>query len=191
MSAYALHCFFGWAVEHARKRPDPADCVLKMSPLMLELVERSATFLDRQRYRSDPGRHVRYPICADPETGLSLDVLVWSRGQWTSVHDYAGCWGVVGVVRGVLEERNYSRMSPEDDEGVRLQRGGVTLLGPGAVTSFVPNPEQIHVMGVPLERRRAMSLHLYGRTLRDAGTHDIAPGTRRDRVSVETRREPA
>jgi len=28
--------------------------------------------------------------------------LVWLPGQWTPVHDH-GSWGVVGLVRGVLE----------------------------------------------------------------------------------------
>jgi hypothetical protein len=67
--------------------------------------------------------------------------------------------GVVGVLEGVLEERNYVRLSPDRgaDEGIHLVRGGVILLGRGAVTSFVPNPDHIHVTGVPPERSRAVS----------------------------------
>jgi predicted metal-dependent enzyme (double-stranded beta helix superfamily) len=192
MTSYALNSFFRWAVERSRECRDPADCVLALSPLMLELIERSAAFLDRQKYRTDPGQYARYPICVDHEAGLSLAVLVWSPGQWTPIHDHADGWGVVGVVRGVLEERNYVRMSPDRglDEGIRLRRGGVTFLGPGAVTSFVPNSEHIHVAGVPPEGSRAMSLHLYGRTSNSYNTYDLATGTRR-RVAMEAQRELA
>jgi hypothetical protein len=64
-----------------------------------------------------------------------------------------------------------------------LARGGIVLLPPGAVTSFVPNPDHIHVTGVPAERPRAVSLHLYGRTMNDFNLYDVAAGTRR-RVNV-------
>ena len=62
-------------------------------------------------------------------------------------------------------------------------RGGVILLGCGAVTSFVPNPDHIHVTGVPADRPRAVSLHLYGRMMSNFNTYDVAAGTRR-RVHV-------
>jgi len=48
----------------------------------------------------------------------------------------------------------------------------------------VPNPDHIHVTGVPLERSRAVSLHLYGRLMNSFNTYDISSGTRQ-RVSVK------
>ena len=62
-------------------------------------------------------------------------------------------------------------------------RGGVILLGSGAVTSFVPNPDHIHITGVPAERPRAVSLHLYGRTMDNFHIYDVAAGTRQ-RIEV-------
>jgi predicted metal-dependent enzyme (double-stranded beta helix superfamily) len=114
-----------------------------------------------------------------PEHGLSLYALVWRPSQWTPVHDH-GSWGVVGVVDGVLEERSYVRVSPERgvDHDIELLRGGVLLLKRGAVTSFVPNRDHIHVTGVPLERSGAASLHLYGRTMNDFNIYDVAARTR-------------
>ena len=103
-------------------------------------------------------------ICPDGE--LSLFALVWLPGQWTPVHDH-GSWGVVGVVEGLLEERAYMSADGEifGDAGIRLRRGGVVLLNPGAVTTFVPNPDHIHMTGVAAERGRCVSLHLYGRNM--------------------------
>jgi predicted metal-dependent enzyme (double-stranded beta helix superfamily) len=100
------------------------------------------------------------------------------------VHDH-GSWGVVGVLEGVLEERSYVRLSPDrnSDEDIHLERGGVVLLGRGAVTSFVPNPDHIHITGVPPQRRRAVSLHLYGRTMTSFNMYDLATRSRK-RIGV-------
>ena len=119
-----------------------------------------------------------------PDQSLSLYVIVWLPGQWTPVHDH-GSWGVVGVLEGVLEERSYVRLSADRgaDEGIDLARGGAVLLGRGSVTSFVPNPDHIHVTGVPDDRPRAVSLHLYGRTMSDFNLYDV-PGRTRRRIQV-------
>lgn len=181
----ALQSFVSQAAAHARDRSDPADCVLALAPLMLELIERATTFLEPQHYRSDADHYSRNLVYEAPDASLSLYTLVWLPGQWTPVHDH-GSWGVVGVLEGVLEERSYVRLSPDRgvDEGIDLVRGGVILLGRGAVTSFVPNPDHIHVTGVPAKRPRAVSLHLYGRMMNSFNTYDISSGTRQ-RVTLE------
>jgi hypothetical protein len=48
----------------------------------------------------------------------------------------------------------------------------------------VPNPDHIHVTGVPPERSRAVSLHLYGRMMNSFNTYDVSSGTRQ-RVTLE------
>ena len=181
----ALEVFLTEATKRTRIHSEPADCVLTLAPLMLDLIRHANTFLEPKHYRSDPGHYARNLVYGAPDASLSLYALVWLPGQWTPVHDH-GSWGVVGVLEGVLEERNYVRMSPDRsaDQGIHLVRGGVILLGHGAVTSFVPNPDHIHVTGVPFERARAVSLHLYGRMMSDFNTYDVSAGTRR-RVSVE------
>ena len=183
-SSPALQAFISQAMADTRDRADPADCVLALAPLMLNLIERANAFLEPQHYRSDPDHYARNLVYDAPDGSLSLYTLVWSPGQWTPIHDH-GSWGVVGVLEGVLEERSYVRLSPSGlDEGIELVRGGVILLGRGAVTSFVPNPDHIHVTGVPAERSRAVSLHLYGRMMNSFNTYDVASGTRK-RVTVE------
>ena len=180
----ALESFVAEAVARTADRSDPADCVLVLAPLMQQLVAQAKSFLQPQHYRSEPEHYARNLVYDAPDASLSLYTLVWLPGQWTPVHDH-GSWGVVGVLEGVLEERSYVRVSPDRglDEGIELLRGGVILLSAGAVTSFVPNPDHIHVTGVPTERQRAVSLHLYGRKMSDFNTYDVTAGTRR-RVSV-------
>ena len=189
MNSPAFESLIARASALTRDRTEPADCVLALAPLMLELIERATTFLEARHYQGDPVHYARHLVHAAPDGSLSLYALVWSPGQWTPVHDH-GSWGVVGVLEGVLEERSYMRLSPDRgaDEGIRLVRGGVALLGRGAVTSFVPDPDHIHVTGVPAERPRAVSLHLYGRTMNTFNTCDVSTGTRRCvPVDMETR----
>jgi predicted metal-dependent enzyme (double-stranded beta helix superfamily) len=184
VSAPALEQFIAQAAQRSRGVAEPADCVLALAPLMLDLIAAAGSFLEAQHYGSDPDHYARNLIYDAPDNSLSLYAVVWLPGQWTPVHDH-GSWGVVGVVEGVLEERNYVRLSPDRgaDAGIELARGGVILLGQGAVTSFVPNPDHIHVTGVPAERQRAVSLHLYGRTMNNFNIYDVAAGTRR-RIDV-------
>jgi predicted metal-dependent enzyme (double-stranded beta helix superfamily) len=184
MTVPALENFITQAVHRSRDQPDPADCVLALAPLMLELIDHAGQFLEPRHYRSTDAGYARNLIYEAPDKSLSLYSLVWLPGQWTPVHDH-GSWGVVGVVEGVLEERGYVRLSPDRgaDEEIDLARGGTVLLRHGAVTSFVPNPDHIHVTGVPLERSRAVSLHLYGRTMSNFNIYDVQARTRR-RVEV-------
>jgi len=184
MTSPALESFISQAAARSRRHADPADCVLAVAPLMLELIEQAGTFLEPQHYRSSASGYSRNLIFNAADASLSLYSIVWLPGQWTPVHDH-GSWGVVGVVEGVLEERGYVRLSPERgaDEAIELARGGTVLLPHGAVTSFVPNPDHIHVTGVAAERPRAVSLHLYGRTMSDFNIYDVQARTRR-RVHV-------
>jgi len=184
MTSPALERFICQAVEQSRAQAEPADCVLALAPLMLDLIDQAGTFLEPQHYRSDPQSYTRNLVYDAADESLSLYSIVWLPGQWTPVHDH-GSWGVVGVIEGVLEERSYVRLSPDRgaDADIDLARGGTVLLRHGAVTSFVPNPDHIHVTGVPSKRPRAVSLHLYGRMMSDFNIYDVGARTRR-RINV-------
>jgi predicted metal-dependent enzyme (double-stranded beta helix superfamily) len=180
----SLRSFVEGAAERSRELREPADCVLAIAPLMFDLLEADTSFLLPQHYRSSPDGYTRNLIYEAPDDSLSLYSIVWLPGQWTPVHDH-GSWGIVGVVVSVLEERSYVRLSPDrgSDADLDLARGGTILLRHGAVTSFVPNPDHIHMTGVPSERPRAVSLHLYGRMMSDFNIYDVEARTRR-RINV-------
>ena len=160
--------------------PEPADRVTAIAPLMQQLTDSAEDFLSPEHFRSEPEHYARNAIHIAPSGNLSLFALVWLPGQWTPVHDH-GCWGVVGLVRGVLEERSYMSAVGDitADTGIRLKRGGVILLNPGSVSSFVPNPDHIHMTGVPQDRATCVSLHLYGRNMNSFHVYDVDAGTRR------------
>ncbi len=166
--------------EKAAGAGSPADCVTAVAPLLWELVGRASEILRQEHYQAHPDHYARNPLYVDEKGGLSLFAIVWSPGQWTPIHDH-GTWGVVAVVDGILEERNYIRIDDRRSahENIKLARGGISLLNSGSVTSFVPNPDHIHVTGVPAERNRAVSLHLYGRVMNDYYVYDREKGTRK------------
>ena len=184
MSDYRLAAFLADTRAAVAGAEQPADSVEAVAPLLHRLINGSREFLKPEHFRADPGHYARNAIYVDDAGGPSLYALVWTPGQWTPVHDH-GTWGVVGVVQGVLEERNYIRVDADHnrDSGIDLRRGGPILLGEGTVTTFVPNPDHIHKTGVPEGRAQTVSLHLYGRAMNAFHVYDVAAGTR-ERVDV-------
>lgn len=159
---------------------EAADRVVAIAPLMRELLDVAGPHLGPEHRRSDPAHYARNAIHIDPSGDLSLFALVWLPGQWTPVHDH-GSWGVVGIVEGMLEERALMCAHGDiiADEGIVLRRGGMVLLPPGSVSSFVPNPDHIHMTGVAESRAPCLSLHLYGRNMNSFHIYDVPAGTRR------------
>lgn len=184
---YTLESFIEDARMAAAEYPDFSDVVDVLAPKMLKLINGPRDFLKPEHFKDDPVHYARNALYVSPEDGISLFTLVWNPGQWTPVHDH-GTWGVVGVLRGVLEEKSFIRTDSraKEDEGIVLKRGGVILLKENSVTTFVPNPDHIHKTGVPDTREQAVTLHLYGREMNDYYCYNVATG-RRAHVQVSYR----
>jgi predicted metal-dependent enzyme (double-stranded beta helix superfamily) len=179
MDHYGLDEFIADCHSVSATKADPADCVIAVAPLMERLLEGDRSFLRPAHFLSDPDHYARNAIYISPDQQLSLFALVWLPGQWTPVHDH-GSWGVVGVLQGLLEERSLMAVDGHitADHGIRLKRGGVLLLKEKSISSFVPNPDHIHMTGVPRERAMAVTLHLYGRNMNSFHIYDVEKGTR-------------
>ncbi len=181
MSGYSLETFISDCENQAASGDEPSDIVRAITPLMHRLLGGTRDFLKPEHFQTEPDHYARNLVYAAEGTGLSLYTLVWLPGQWTPVHDH-GTWGVVGVIEGLLEEQNYMRLdadqTPERDVDIDLRRGGLVLLSPGSVSTFVPNPDHIHKTGCAADRPRCVSLHLYGRTLNSFHSYDDQAGTR-------------
>ena len=159
---------------------DAGECVATIAPLMLELVSGGGVVLDDAQKQDDPAHYSRNALHVGGPDELSLFALVWRPGQWTPVHDH-GTWGVVGILEGVLEERAYLPTGEliAGDVEIDLVPGGIVLLSPGSVSTFVPNPDHIHMTGVAADRERVVSLHLYGRYMNSYHFYDLETKTRR------------
>ncbi len=171
MSNYSLDQFVGECREVINGNYLPAVSVEKIVPLMYKLLSGDKSFFKPEHFQSDPDHYARNAIFIDDDNLMSLYALVWQPGQWTPIHDH-GTWGVVGVHEGVLEEYGFMRSDTQTGaelDNIDLVQGGVILLPPSSVTSFVPNPDHIHVTGNPSPDKRIVSLHLYGNAM--AGFH--------------------
>lgn len=191
MHCYSLDQFRSDCETIASGIHGPDEIVAVIAPLMKRLIKNDLSFLGNEHYQENPEHYARHPIFVKGDDSLSLYSLVWQPGQWTPVHDHSS-WGVVGVIEGILEERSY--VCPDghicSDAGIRLKRGGVILLDEGSITSFVPDPDHIHISGVSADRPRAVSLHLYGRNMNSFHIYDVEAGTRRlIDVPVDTYRQ--
>ena len=181
MPGYNLSTFVTDCADYVSEKIMLADTVSGIAPLMRRLLNSASDFLGPEHYQSDPDHYARNLVFDDEETGLSLYTLVWQPGQWTPIHDH-GTWGVVGVVDGELQEQAFLRTDPDQTvdrhEGIELHRGGLVLLSPGSVSTFVPNPDHIHKTGCAADQTRCVSLHLYGRTMNSFYAYDAEAGTR-------------
>ncbi len=181
MSDYGLEQFINDCREGLAKGHSPADYVENIAPSMYRLLNGNKAFLKPEHFRSDAEHYARNAIHIEPDGLLSLYALVWEPGQWTPIHDH-GTWGVVGIHEGMLNELNYIRTDlgyTQALEDIELARGGVIMLAPGAVTSFVPNPDHIHMTGNPSPDQRVVSLHLYGSAMAGFHVYDREQGTRK------------
>ena len=179
MNKYGLDDFIADCRAAAAANQEPADCVIAVAPLMERLLEGDRSFVRAEHLRSDPDHYARNAIYISPDEHLSLFALVWLPGQWTPVHDH-GSWGVVGVLQGMLEERNFMSVDGEitANHGIRLKRGGGVILKEKSISSFVPNPDHIHMTGVSETRSMAVTFHLYGRNMNSFHVYDVDKGTR-------------
>jgi predicted metal-dependent enzyme (double-stranded beta helix superfamily) len=165
-----------------RAHSAPADLLASCAPLMADLVtgdpEGARRFVDALSWPApDDPMYRRVRVREGVDGAWSLYAITWREGQETPIHDH-GTWGVVVVLAGTLVERMMTRVDGgRGDEGVELTPTGVCILQPGAVNTFMAEPDHIHRTG-PL-RGRAASLHLYGRLMTSYNMYDLDAKTRR------------
>lgn len=177
-----LESFQSDCADAVARNSGPSEIVRALVPRMRKLVQVAPEFLEPCHCQGRPDRYTRNLVFAGENDTLSLFTLVWAPGQRTPIHDH-GTWGVVGIVEGMLEEQSFVRVDSEaaahPDDGIELTPGGFVLLPPGAVVTFLPDPDHIHETGVPANRGPTLSLHLYGRFLNAFHVYDKAMRTRK------------
>jgi cysteine dioxygenase len=96
-----------------------------------------------------------------------LLVLCWRPGQRTPIHDHAGSFGVVRVLRGVMWETLFEM---GETEGLRYQLGREWT--PGHITGAdVPD---IHQLGNPdVSGQDLVTLHLYSPPLASLNVYKV------------------
>jgi cysteine dioxygenase len=131
---------------------------------MLEGVEVNAEEL-RPYVSFKEGTYARHRVHLGPHAELL--VLCWRPGQRTPIHDHAGSYGAVRVLRGVMWETLF-----EMEGGEGLVYKSSCEWTPGRVTGAdVPD---IHQLGNPdVSGRDLVTLHLYAPPLSSLNVYKV------------------
>ena len=160
-------------------------CAPRLSELLMTFPE-DVEILTSQLSWPDEGdqSYTRQRILEAENGDWSVYAICWLPGQYTPVHDH-GTWGVVGVMRGRLHEHQMAVVEHDEERDLyQLAPAGICLLTPGAINTFVPEPDHIHRSGVPLSGTPTASIHLYGRLMTHYHAYDVETGLR-TRLDVE------
>jgi predicted metal-dependent enzyme (double-stranded beta helix superfamily) len=107
------------------------------------------------------GGYARRLLHKDPDGRYSVLVMVWSRGQGTSLHDHAGTWCVECVYSGQIEVTSYSVSGGDAASGiVQFRKESTVTPGVGQAGALIP-PFEYHIVRNAGEMP-AVTLHVYG-----------------------------
>ena len=110
-------------------------------------------------------------LWCDPLERFSLVSFVWGPGQITQIHDHT-VWGLVGILRGIEVNQNYSITSDQ-----KLEKIDEETLKPGMITSVSPTIGDIHKVSNGAPDQTSISIHLYGANIGALNRHSFDPET--------------
>jgi len=104
-------------------------------------------------------------LYADSKRMFSIRLYLWSRGEYTPIHDH-NAWGLIGPVVGDFEVINYARKDTGSREDcARLEERNRLILAPGQTEIVLPLNNGIHRTGNPTDMTAA-TVHVYGNPVR-------------------------
>ncbi len=108
---------------------------------------------------------LRRELYRSPEFDYQVIAIAWAPGQGSGVHDHADTWGVEAVLRGELEVLDY-RIAGRHKALTELRPADHRPLPAGSVIGLLP-PHHLHACRNAGQRGVTVSLHIYGKPLRD------------------------
>jgi len=98
---------------------------------------------------------------------FSLRLYVWDPARTYPVHDH-GSWGVVVCLAGEIHERKFERIDDGHLPGfAKIKEKSSLFLKSGDTTTVLPLNDGIHQMDSVSEDIPSITLHLYGRAVRN------------------------
>ena len=129
---------------------------------LLRRALRAGMWLPGSVLESDPSHYKSRALHVDRESGITIRVLAWRRGQRTPIHDHVA-WCVIGVYSGCERELRYSAIDTHGTKSLLLSADHAMRAGETAV--LLP-PDDIHEVRCLTDD--AVSIHIYGRALEAA-----------------------
>ena len=87
----------------------------RIKDILHDITASGEDFIPAEFMAPAEGCYARRLLHKDPANRYSVLVMVWDKGQGTSLHDHAGCWCVECVYRGRIKVVSYDLESQEGD----------------------------------------------------------------------------
>tara|TARA_Y100000814_G_scaffold287220_1_gene257104 strand:- start:2803 stop:3393 length:591 start_codon:yes stop_codon:yes gene_type:complete len=123
-------------------------------------------FLPDFAFESDDSNYARHLIFRHPDDFFSIAAMVWKPGQGTPIHDHDGHWGILGMVSGELEVKNFF------DKEAHTQKEFVYLSKMETYTPFAQTPNNVcSCADIHMVANRSttisVSLHVYPKDIEE------------------------
>ncbi len=128
-------------------------------------------------------KYARHLVYQGKNSGCCVVAMAWAPGQGTPVHDHDGTWCVECCLEGRLEIVRYElqeKIRVGDETQYLFEPVESERVGRGAVGALIP-PYEHHVIRNPFEER-AVTLHVYGKELKQSSCFMPVQGNRYRRV---------
>jgi len=141
--------------------PDDATRCRNVKSVLTEVVRSGQSFVPESFMRAATGQYARRLLHRDPDGRYTALVMVWDRGQGTSLHDHAGMWCCECVYRGRIRVTSFSVTGgdPERDL-VDFRQETVIHAGVGEAGALIP-PFEYHILE-NADDAPTVTIHVYG-----------------------------
>jgi 3-mercaptopropionate dioxygenase len=157
--------------------PDDAIRCRNVKQVLTDIVGSGQSFVPEGFMRAATGQYARRLLHRDPAGRYTMLVMVWDRGQGTSLHDHAGTWCCECVYRGRIRVTSFSVMGgdPEKDL-VEFRQETIIHAGVGEAGALIP-PFEYHILENAGEDP-AVTIHVYGEELTHCHIFEPVEGTK-------------
>jgi 3-mercaptopropionate dioxygenase len=155
-------------------RDDEVRCQ-QVKRVLTDALSAGSIRLDQSLLQPHEGSYARRLLHRDPQGRYSVLVMVWDKGQGTSLHDHGGTWCVECVYQGQIEVTSYSIRGGDPDRGVVQFTPELTVTaGVGQGGALIP-PFEYHILR-NAGAQPAITLHVYGGELTSCHIYEPVEG---------------
>ncbi len=143
---------------------DAARC-RNVKAVLTDIVRSGEPFVPERFMRAATGQYARRLLHRDPHGRYTMLVMVWDRGQGTSLHDHAGRWCCECVYRGNIRVTSFSAIGGDAEQDLVEFRQETTVhAGVGEAGALIP-PFEYHILENAGDEP-AVTIHVYGEELK-------------------------
>jgi len=146
-------------IDDAVDRMPGTGCCHTVKEVLEKIVLSDEEFIEPEFLQPAEGKYARRLLHLDPQGRYSVLVMVWDKGQGTSLHDHDNMWCVECVYRGRIKVTSYS-FSGESDGLYAFKPEKVAFAGHGEAGALIP-PFDHHTLE-NADESPAITLHVYG-----------------------------